>query len=83
MTTFFSMCYIMVLNGVIIGGAYNTGIPKSGVFFSTALASGLFTFCMGLLVNVPVALAPGMGLNGVRAATRRSAKSSACRQACR
>ena len=64
MTTFFAMCYIMVLNGVIIGGPYNTGIPTSGVFFSTALASGIFTTMMGLFVNVPVALAPGMGLNG-------------------
>ena len=54
----------MVLNGVIIGGAYNTGIPTSGVFFATALASAIFTFMMGLMVNVPVALAPGMGLNG-------------------
>jgi len=65
MTTFFSMCYILVLNGIIIGGTYNTGIPKSGVFFATALAGGIFTFMMGLVVNVPVALAPGMGLNGV------------------
>jgi AGZA family xanthine/uracil permease-like MFS transporter len=64
MTTFFAMCYIMVLNGVIIGGPYNTGIPTTGVFFSTALASGIFTTMMGLFVNVPVALAPGMGLNG-------------------
>ena len=54
----------MVLNGVIIGGAYNTGIPTSGVFFATALASAIFTFMMGFMVNVPVALAPGMGLNG-------------------
>jgi len=64
MTTFFSMCYIMVLNGIIIGGGFGTGIPTSGVFFATALASGLFTFLMGAAVNVPVALAPGMGLNG-------------------
>lgn len=64
MTTFFAMCYIMVLNGVIIGGGFNTGIPTSGVFFATALASGIFTTLMGLAVNVPVALAPGMGLNG-------------------
>lgn len=35
-----------------------------GVFFATTLSSGIFTFLMGLLVNVPVALAPGMGLNG-------------------
>lgn len=64
MTTFFSMCYIMVLNGIIIGGPFNSGIPKKGVFFATALASGIFTLMMGVLVNVPVALAPGMGLNG-------------------
>jgi len=70
MTTFFSMCYIMVLNGVIIGGGFKTGIPTSGVFFATALASGIFTFLMGAFVNVPVALAPGMGLNGAPACTR-------------
>ena len=63
-TTFFAMCYILVLNGVIIGGAFNTGIPKGGVFFATALAAGIFTFMMGSIVNVPIALAPGMGLNG-------------------
>jgi AGZA family xanthine/uracil permease-like MFS transporter len=61
MTTFFSMCYIMVLNGVIIA---QTGITKNGSLFATALSSGLFTFMMGALVNVPMALAPGMGLNG-------------------
>jgi len=64
MTTFFSMCYILALNGIIIAGPYNTGMNRAGVFFATALASGIFTFCMGLFVNVPVALAPGMGLNG-------------------
>ena len=65
MTTFFAMCYILALNGVILSG---TGISKNGAFFATALASGIFTFLMGLLVNVPVALAPGMGLNGYFAA---------------
>lgn len=64
MTTFFAMCYIMVLNGVIIGGPYNTGLDPQGVFFSTTVAAGTFTTLMGLFVNVPVALAPGMGLNG-------------------
>ena len=64
MTTFFAMCYILVLNGVIIAGPYNTGISVNGVFFATALAAGIFTFAMGAFVNVPVALAPGMGLNG-------------------
>jgi len=60
MTTFFSMCYILFLNGLIIRG---TGITAGGSFFATALASGIFTFLMGLLVNAPIALAPGMGLN--------------------
>ena len=66
MTTFFAMCYIMVLNGVIIGGLWpaGTGLSKNAVFFATTLTAGLFTFMMGLIVNVPVALAPGMGLNG-------------------
>jgi len=64
MTTFFSMAYIMVLNGVIIAGPFNTGLSPNGVFFATALSSGIFTFMMGLFVNIPVALAPGMGLNG-------------------
>ena len=64
MTTFLSMSYILVLNGVIIAGPFNTGITSNAVFFATALASGIFTTAMGLFVNVPVALAPGMGLNG-------------------
>ena len=51
MTTFFSMCYIMVLNGIIIGGYFNTGIPVNGVFFATALTAGVFTFLMGLFVK--------------------------------
>eukprot|EP01037_Dinobryon_pediforme_P034339 gene34339-40207_t len=58
------MAYIMVLNGVIIAGPFNTGLSVNGVFFATTLSSGIFTFMMGLFVNVPVALAPGMGLNG-------------------
>lgn len=40
MTTFFAMCYILVLNGIIIAGPFNTGIPVRGTFFATALASG-------------------------------------------
>jgi len=68
-TTFFAMCYIIVLNGVILnagfyGTAYGTGVSSNGSVFSTCLASGLFTTVMGLFANVPIALAPGMGLNG-------------------
>ena len=56
MTTFFSMAYIMVLNGVIIAGPSNTGMSINGVFFATTLSAGIFTFMMGALVNIPVAL---------------------------
>lgn len=64
MTTFLSMSYIMALNGVIISGPFNTGLSSNAVFFATTLTAGLFTGMMGFLVNLPVALAPGMGLNG-------------------
>jgi AGZA family xanthine/uracil permease-like MFS transporter len=33
------------------------------VFLATAIAAGIITIAMGLFVNFPVALAPGMGLN--------------------
>lgn len=64
MTTFLAMCYIMALNGVIIAGPFNTGLSTNAVFFATTLTAGLFTGMMGFVVNLPVALAPGMGLNG-------------------
>ena len=55
---------IMALNKIIMAGYYNSGMPNGGAFFATTLTAGVFTFMMGLVVNVPVALAPGMGLNG-------------------
>jgi len=74
MTTFFAMCYIMVLNGIIIGGAWpvGTGLSVNAVFFATTLTAGLFTLVMGAFVNIPVALAPGMGLNGYFATVAKS-----------
>lgn len=65
MTTFFSIAYIMVINPKIIGGSYprGSGLKEGAVFFVTTLSAGIFTFTMGALVNIPVALAPGMGLN--------------------
>lgn len=38
-------------------------MDEGAVFFVTTLSAGIFTFTMGALVNIPVALAPGMGLN--------------------
>lgn len=56
------MCYIIALNGVIVSGP--NSLSKKMSFFATCLSSGIFTLLMGVLVNIPVALAPGMGLNG-------------------
>ncbi|MGB8956525.1 MAG: NCS2 family permease [Tumebacillaceae bacterium] len=59
-TTFVTMAYILFLNPVILKG---TGMPENVVFIATALGAGLVTLMMGLFVNFPVGLAPGMGLN--------------------
>lgn len=59
-TTYVTMAYILFLNPLILSG---TGMDKSGVFFATAIGAAIVTLMMGLFVNYPVALAPGMGLN--------------------
>ncbi len=59
-TTFFTMAYILFVNPLILSGA---GMDKNAVFFATCIGAGLITLLMGLLVNFPIALAPGMGLN--------------------
>src|SRR5690349_12253269 len=59
-TTFVTMAYILFLNPVILKG---TGMDEGAVFFATALGAGIVTLLMGLFVNFPVGLAPGMGLN--------------------
>lgn len=61
-TTFMTMAYILVVNNIFLGPE-GAGIPAEGVFFATAVGAGLVTILMGLFVNIPVALAPGMGLN--------------------
>lgn len=60
LTTFMTMAYILFLNPNILAA---TGMEKNAVFFATAVAAGLVTIAMGLIVNYPIALAPGMGLN--------------------
>lgn len=60
--TFFSMCYIMALNPIIVAAAIGMQW-QSGLFLATALVSGVFTIAMGIFANLPVAVAPGMGVN--------------------
>src|SRR5690349_24731899 len=66
LTTFMTMAYILAVNPSVLGGA---GLDVYSVFLATAIAAGVFTIAMGLFVNFPVALAPGMGLNAYFATT--------------
>lgn len=59
-TTFLTMAYIMFVNPKILAAA---GLDTNAVFVATCTASALTTLLMGLYANLPIALAPGMGLN--------------------
>ena len=59
-TTFFTMAYIMFVNPDILSA---TGMSWGGVFVATIIATIIGTLIMGLVANVPYAVAPGMGLN--------------------
>ena len=59
-TTFLAMAYIAFVNPQILAEA---GMPFEAVFAATCLAAAFATLVMGLHGNLPVALAPGMGLN--------------------
>ncbi|WP_149538012.1 NCS2 family permease [Siccirubricoccus phaeus] len=59
-TTFLTMVYIVVVNPGIMAAA---GIDHGAAFVATCLAAAIGSVLMGLLANLPIALAPGMGLN--------------------
>jgi adenine/guanine/hypoxanthine permease len=65
-TTFLTMAYIIIVNPLILGDA---GVPLAGAMFATVLVAGLSSIFMGLYANLPIALAPGMGLNAFFAYT--------------
>ena len=56
------MAYILFANPSILGGA---GVPADSAMAATALSAALCSVLMGLVANVPLAMAPGMGLNAV------------------
>lgn len=60
MTTFFTMVYIVFVNPSILGV---TGMDTQVVFVTTCLIAAFGTIAMGLFSNLPIALAPAMGLN--------------------
>jgi AGZA family xanthine/uracil permease-like MFS transporter len=60
--TFLTMSYIVFVNPAILSAA---GLPFEGVAVATALAAAGFTAVMGLVTNLPFALASGLGINAI------------------
>ncbi len=64
-TTFLAMAYILVVNpnNILFGG---TADPRfTSVFIATALGAFIGTLLMALIAKMPLAQAPGMGLNAL------------------
>jgi len=59
-TTFMTMSYIMFVNPSMLA---DVGMPKGAAFVATVIAASLTTYMMGLYANMPIGLAPGMGIN--------------------
>src|ERR671928_1830086 len=62
LATFLTMSYIVFVNPAILSAA---GMPFAAVTGATALAAAIATAAMGLVTNLPFALASGLGLNAV------------------
>lgn len=65
-TTFLAMAYILAVNPSILSAS---GMDAGAVFTATALSAAIATLVMGIIANLPFALAPGMGLNAFLAYT--------------
>jgi adenine/guanine/hypoxanthine permease len=60
--TFLTMSYILFVNPAILSAA---GMPFTAVAVATAIAAAVATLAMGLVTNLPFALAPGLGINAI------------------
>lgn len=66
--TFFAMAYIIVLNPIILGSAkdmYGHQLDGGQLVTATVLTAAFTTLLMGVIGNVPIALAAGLGVNTV------------------
>lgn len=66
--TFFAMAYIIVLNPIILGSAkdiYGHHLNSGQLVTATVLSAAFTTLLMGVIGNVPIALAAGLGVNSV------------------
>ncbi len=68
LATFFAMAYIIVLNPIILGSAkdmYGHHLDNGQLVTATAVTAAFTTILMGVIGNVPIALAAGLGVNSV------------------
>ncbi|AEW94770.1 MULTISPECIES: NCS2 family permease [Streptomycetaceae] len=68
LATFFAMAYIIVLNPIILGSGvdkYGHHLAGGQLVTATVLTAALTTLLMGVIGNVPIALAAGLGINSV------------------
>lgn len=65
-TTFLTMAYIILVNPAVLADA---GMDREALVAVTCLVSAFSCILMGLIPRVPIALAPGMGLNAFFAYT--------------
>ncbi|MEU6508590.1 NCS2 family permease [Streptomyces sp. NPDC046942] len=66
--TFFAMAYIIVLNPIILSSAkdmHGHHLDNGQLVTATALTAAFTTLLMGVIGNVPIALAAGLGVNSV------------------
>ena len=72
LATFATMAYIVAVNPAILGSVSDSGgttLPHGQLVTVTALVAGVMTIAMGLVANVPMALAAGLGVNSFVAFT--------------
>lgn len=66
LVTFLSMSYILTLNPSLITGDFSQQSPLwASVFIATALGAIVGTVLMALVAKMPLAQAPGLGLNSM------------------
>ncbi|WP_255401146.1 solute carrier family 23 protein [Spiroplasma sp. ChiS] len=73
LTTFLAMLYILSVQPNMLSSAPDINHPTDsnqnmafgGIFIATAIGAFIATLIMGLSENMPVGLAPGMGLNAI------------------
>ena len=68
LTTFMVMVYIVFVNSSILGDGFGLAADDPGriaLSAGTALIAGIMTIAMGVIGNLPLALAAGLGINAI------------------